>query len=99
MGVHGDEVIPTLLTGDAAVKADPGHVHWITAGNSHATDACVVQLSDAADDSNDVWELSLEAQDILGGGIHCVFDPPMRFKVGIYADLTGGTPKVTVGWT
>lgn len=101
MGVHGDEVISTVSTTQAAIKSAAGSVHWLTVTNTHATEQAQIELNDSADDSGtDRWAAVFgDVADPFPGPLHFVFSPPIKFKTGIYLDITNGTVKVVVGYT
>lgn len=99
-GVHGDAVIPTVITSEAAIKGTAGFVHWITISNTHATEAALVELNDStADSGTDRWAVVVEAIDFKLLPFHAEFDPPIKFKTGIFCDITNGAVKVVVGHT
>jgi len=87
-----------FASSDVAVKSTAAMVFWLLIQNTHATDACALELNNSADDSGtDLLRLSIpaaSAPQFLGP-----FDPPIHFDTGIWLDLTGGTPLVTVGYT
>jgi len=93
------DVVPKVVTSDTAVLSAPGHVFWITAANSHATDTAAIELNDSlADGGTDRWAVVLDAVDGATGAVHAVFAPPIRCGTGIWVDITGGTVVVTVGY-
>lgn len=96
-GIHGDRCISTVVTGDTTLKANDGHVHWITISNTHATDATAVEISDGA--STDRWAVVVEAIDFKLLPFHAVFDPPIYCATDIRIDITAGTVLAVVGWT
>jgi len=81
-----------VKTADAAIKATPGKVYWITVSD---TVAGVVGLADAVSESTTYqWQVTIPNS----GYIHCVFDPPIEFAVGIWLDVPTGTPDTIVGY-
>jgi hypothetical protein len=77
---------------DAAIKASPGAVYWLTVSD---TAALAIELNDSlANGGTDKWALDLPA----GGYAHFIFDPPIEFSTGIYLDVSTATCKVTVGY-
>lgn len=79
-----------LLTSDTAVKASPGRVYSVTVSD---TAAAVIQLNDSTDDSgSDKWGVTIPAD----GYAHFLFQPPLKFKTGIYLDVPTGAPDVYI---
>jgi hypothetical protein len=86
---------PSLITSDTAISTVPTKVYWMTISNTHATDPATVQLNDSDDDSGtDIFAIDIEQ----GQQFHMIFDPPIQFAVALWADITGGTVKVNVGY-
>ncbi len=81
-----------VKTSDTAVKSTPGKVYWLTLSDTAAT---VIQLNDSTDDSGtDKWQITIPT----GGYIHCNFDPPMQFAIGIYLDVPTGAGDTIIGY-
>lgn len=98
-GPHGSVVVTTVVTADGAIKSREGYVHWVTVSNSHATETASIELNDSADDGGtDRWGVVLGDVDGATATIHCVFDPPIKFTSGIFADITTGTVRMVVGY-
>jgi len=86
----------SVVSSDTAVKVGQSRIHWVTANNSHATDTSAIELEDTG---TDVWAVVLDAVDGSTGTVHALFDPPIVCATGISVDITGGTAKVTVGYS
>jgi hypothetical protein len=94
MAIRPSKVDTTsILTSDAAVKAGPGLVFWIAA--SAGATGGAFQISDALDDSNDVFSAVMPATSVVFFG---PFDPPIVCATGIYADIPGTNVTLTVGY-
>ena len=88
---------PVVSTADATLKATAGRVYWITISNIHATESTAVELDNGG---TDVWGVTVETsldREVLP--FHAIFDPPIFFDTSIILDITGGTVKVTVGFS
>lgn len=81
-----------IKTSDGAVKDSDGFVHWILASAGATGGAW--QISDAADDSNDVISAVSPASSI----VFMNFDPPLWCGTGIYADIPGTNITLTIGY-
>ena len=86
--------VGTTAGGDKAVTANPGKVYWIAA-SAGATGGSF-QISDAADDSNDVFDIAMPANSVQ----HFNFgDAPIECHTAIYLDIPGTNLTVTIGHT
>jgi hypothetical protein len=85
-----------MLSADAAnIASGPCLVYWCSISNTHATDPTAVELMNGATDTGDiVWGINVEQ----GRELHAVFDPPLPFATGLTLDVTGGTPRITIGY-
>lgn len=92
--IHGDQVRNTSIkTSDGAVKTAAGYVFWVSVSAGATGGAW--QLNDSTDDSGtDKVSLSQPATSVS----HHLFDPPLRFETGIYADIPGTNITLTVGY-
>lgn len=81
-----------VKSADAAIKASPGAVYWLTVSD---TAALAIELNDStAGAGTDVWSLDLPA----GGYAHFIFDPPIECATGIYLAVSTATCQVTIGY-
>lgn len=86
-----------LVTSDTTIKATPGHVYWLSIGNSHATDNAAVELQDGA--STDRWACVVPGLDTPATShLHVIFDPPIKMTGDIRLDISGGTVQATIGY-
>ena len=83
----------SILTSDAAVKSGPGLVFWIAA--SAGATGGAFQISDALDDSNDVFSAVMPGSSTRYFG---PFDPPIYCDTGIFADIPGTNITLTIGY-
>jgi hypothetical protein len=51
-------------------------------------------MNGATDTGDIVWGINVEQ----GRELHAVFDPPLPFATGLTLDVTGGTPRITIGY-
>lgn len=76
-----------------AIKVSAGSLYWLTIRPSAAN--WVVSLDDSTDGSAATkWDIGAAAAD----GIHIVFDPPMEFAAGIYAEALTNITSITAGY-
>lgn len=84
----------SIQTSDAAVKAAAGVVYWVAASAGATGGAW--QLNDSGDDSGtDLLSVVMPASTVQFFG---PFDPPIRFRTGIFADIPGTNITLTVAF-
>ena len=86
---------------DTAIKSTPGYVWWLLVQNTDAANPVALELNNSIDNSGtDLLKISLpSATDEPRPQFLGPFNPPIEFDTGIYLDLTGGAPLITVGYT
>lgn len=85
--------VPSVLSETGVVKATAGKITamTLTAGENYAT----AVLDNSTDGTGtELWRLSAAP----GTPASIVFNPPIRFNVGIYATLTGTGRYLSVSW-
>jgi len=91
-------VVPVVTASEALLRTGQSYVHWVTVGNTHATETPAIELNDSTDDTGtDRWAIVMSDIDGATSAIHCVFDPPIFFETGVFLDITNGTVTVMVG--
>ncbi len=81
-----------VKSADAAIKASPGAVYWMTVTD---TAALAIELNDSTGGAGtDQWAGDFPA----GAYAHFIFDPPLAMTAGIYLDVSTATCKVTIGY-
>lgn len=81
-----------VKTADAAIKASPGNVYWITISVSAAA---VIGIADSTSNSTTYeWKVTIPTD----GYAHYILDPPLELDTGIWLDIASGTTDVIVGY-
>lgn len=86
-------VLTSIDIADGLVNAGQSKVYWVTA--SATTTGGAAQLNDSTDDSGtDKWSVVVAATT----SVHYIFDPPIDFALGVYADIPGTNVTLTIGY-
>ena len=88
-------VVPTSHTADGLVSTGRTLVHWVT--HQAGATGGAWQLNDSTDDSGTDLLPGTTAASTGPATIH--FDPPILFKLGLYADIPGTNVTLTIGWS
>lgn len=94
-GPHTIGLKTSIKAADGAIKGEVGVLYWLTISNTHAQEDASIEINDStADDGTDKWAIVIP----FGTTFACAFFPPIECSTGIYADITGGTVKLTAGY-